>query len=221
MDSVESVIETKGNMFLQLWQINPALAIFFIISTLAVLALITIGLIAKFNHGLFNKIIDAKTGKHEEKNKQLEAENEAALNAICDTSKRIEEALTSDRNERLSRQNEVDNRFDNIDEKITDLQLTIEKTGKKLDKVSQGTLLNMLFNENLDNYNRMKAFIRLSAMHINGDVKAKGISLALKNKEVWKIVAEEIKTMGLNIKNQNYFDNTINELNKLVFDKVA
>ena len=205
---MENVIESKGDIFLQLWHISPMLAIFFLISTLAVLVLITIGIIAKFNPGLFNKIIDNKEKfiPKKERRHHMRRKDDAQK----------DETITG---QIIAMRKDFDGRFNFIDKKITELRSTVTSTSELLDKVSEGTLLNMLFNENLDDYNRMKAFVRLTAMNVNSDVKTKGVELALHNKEVWKIVLDDIrkKELILIIVNQKYYDDVMNEINKAIW----
>ena len=206
---MENIIETKGNIFLQLWHISPVLAIFFIISTLAVLVLITIGIIAKFNPGLFNKMFDKK--EENEKPRNERRRNKRRKDDI-QTDETIAEQI-------IVMRKDFDERFNFIDNIISELRSTITTTGELLDKVSEGTLLNMLFNEKLDDYNRLKAFVRLTAMNINNDVKTKGVELALHNKEVWKIILDDIrkKKITLIILNQKYYDDIIYEINKVIW----
>jgi hypothetical protein len=76
--------------------------------------------------------------------------------------------------------------------------------------VSQGTLENMLFNEILPIFRRLKAFRRLLAMGVNGRVKRYGTELAMKNKETWAD-ALEVK-MDLVIENIEYYNSVLSEI---------
>ena len=175
----------------------------------------TIGILFK----ILPKMIENKIAMQKSLNGQFEEESKSILDDVKSTIDRFENEYNLDRKERATRHIEVDKRFDSINDKISNLYSTITETGELLDKVSEGTLLNMLFNENLDDYNRLKAFVRLTAMNVNNDVKTKGVELALHNKEVWKIVLDDIrkKKIILIIVNQKYYDETMSEINRTIW----
>jgi F0F1-type ATP synthase membrane subunit b/b' len=122
---------------------------------------------------------------------------------------KLEEQLDKDAENREARKVEVDGKLSGIEAKM-------EIIIKKQFKVSQGTLENMLFNERLSIFKRLKAFRRLLAMGVNGDIKKEGLKLVLANKETWKIVLQT--RLGIKIKDLKYYEDTMAYINKIVFD---
>ena len=182
---------------------------------------IAIGAIAIVLFFLFfnlNKIIDARLLKRKEENEKLEIENKALMNSIKETQNRIEEVLTIGNQERVTRQNEVNKRFDSIDSRIEDLYSITADQEELINTVSQGTLENMLFNDKISMFRRLKSFRRLIAIKANGRVKKKGLELILQNKETWLDVMD--LKMDLEIIDQVYYDSVLAEINRRIFDGV-
>jgi hypothetical protein len=76
----------------------------------------------------------------------------------------------------------------------------------------------MLFNEKTPIFRRLKAYIRLLAMGINGRVKKAGFSLVLNNKEIWLDALETMPKLKLKIVDQAYFDAAMEDINHRIFD---
>jgi hypothetical protein len=131
---------------------------------------------------------------------------------------KIEKLLNEDAQDRKSRQAELDQNLDEIKVDILKLFSMVADIRKFQRKISQGTLENMLFNERLSVFKRLKAFRRLLAMGVNGDIKQEGIKLVLANKETWKIVLQT--KLGVRIKDQKYYEESLAYIAMLVFDKV-
>ena len=105
-----------------------------------------------------------------------------------------------------------------IESGVESLSKTIESIKKFQRKISQGTLENMLFNERQSIFKRLKAFRRLLAMAINGDIKQEGIKLVLAHKDVWKIVLQT--KLGMKIKDAKYYEESLAYINVHIFDKL-
>jgi hypothetical protein len=82
-------------------------------------------------------------------------------------------------------------------------------------KISQGTLENQLYNEDLTIFKRLKAFLRLIAMRVNGRIREKGFNLILQYKEDWRDVLES--HVELKIVDQEYFDEVMKDIDKRIF----
>jgi len=109
-------------------------------------------------------------------------------------------------------------RLAKIESGIKALSITIESIKRFQRKISQGGLENTLFNERLSDFRRLKAFRRLLAMAINGEVKQEGIKLVLAHKDTWKIVLQT--KLGIKIKDVKYYEESLAYINRLVFDKL-
>jgi len=84
-----------------------------------------------------------------------------------------------------------------------------------LAKTSQGTLETLLRDDKQSDYNRLKAFRRLTAMGINGDVKIDGFKLALEHKDIWKIIDRE--PLDMEIINKDHYESVIKELSTIIW----
>jgi hypothetical protein len=104
---------------------------------------------------------------------------------------------------------EIESRINSLVSAISDVEVFAYN-------ISQGTLENMVFNEELPIFRRLKAFRRVIALKGNGRTKAKGIKLILENQEAWKDVLD-IK-MDLKIIDQKYYNETLDEIDKKIFD---
>jgi hypothetical protein len=113
----------------------------------------------------------------------------------------------------------IGKRIDGIEQKIEALLGTVTSIRKFQGKISQGTLENMLFNERLSAFKRLKAFRRLLAMGVNGEIKQEGLKLVLANKETWKIVLQT--KLGVKIKDPKYYEESLAYINRLVFENFA
>ena len=111
----------------------------------------------------------------------------------------------------------VDSKVSEIEKEIKSLVLIITDHKELLGPVSQGTLENMLFNEDTPIFRRLKAYLRLLAMDVNGRIKIKGWALVLENKETWLDVLETMPKLKLKIVNKAHFDAVMKEINDNIF----
>jgi len=199
---MENLIGQKTNAFLLLAD-NPVLLTLFCIM-LAIIALgAVVFVIAKNNPNLFNKLLDS-------------ASNAASINAKL---KKIDDMLRDDAHEGFARQSEMDKRFDAIETEIGKLFSIVTDHEEFANTLSRGTLENMLFNDALPVFRRLKAFRKLTAMRANGRVKRKGLILILNNQETWLDVLD-VK-MDMKIADQKYYDDVLDEINRRVYDRTA
>ena len=91
-----------------------------------------------------------------------------------------------------------------------------------LDKTSEGTLENQLFNDNLSPFLRLKAFRRLLAMKKNGRIWEKGQQLIVqsrdpkKNIDVWLDVLDT--ELGIPIIDVEYYEARLKEIRRRIYD---
>ena len=156
------------------------------------------------------KIIDNKIAKQKELNKLFEEESAAMLENVKDTLNRLEESYIREHEERIIRHKYEDKKLDEI------LSI-IDNHEALLNSVSQGTLENNVFNEEMAIFRRLKSFRRLLAMGKNGRIKDKGLQLILQNKETWKDVLDT--NLDIEISNQAYWDKTMAEIDRRIFDR--
>jgi len=129
--------------------------------------------------------------------------------------KTVVEILADDALERKERQAELDGKLDKMETSIDKLFSIVTDLETVLNKASQGTLENMLFNEDQSMFKRLKAFQRLMAMHVNGRIREYGLNLVLQNKEAWRDVLEA--HVDLKIVDQKYFDDVMEDIDKRIF----
>ena len=132
--------------------------------------------------------------------------------------KSVEEILQDDAQERQTRQREYDEKFEKIESRLDNLFSIIADHEEFANTLSQGTLENMLFNDGAPIFRRLKSFLRLIAMGVNGRIKKRGMDLILENKEVWLDVLETMPKMNLKIVNQEYFNSVLDEIKHRLFD---
>ena len=145
--------------------------------------------------------------------------------------KSVEETLEDEAADRKTWQEFVGKRIDCIESKIESLVSIIADHEEFLGPLSQGTLENMLFNDNTPIFRRLKSYLRLIAMGRNGRVKQKGFDLILQNKKTvkdsngteikidpWLDVLETMPKMNLKIVNQQHFDTVLEEINHKIYD---
>jgi len=115
-------------------------------------------------------------------------------------------------------QNFVIERIDEVETQIKSIFTTLSAHEFLLDKTSEGTLENMLFDDHEDRsiFQRLKAFRRLLAMKKNGRVWAKGLQLIKNNKEVWLDVLDT--ELGIKIVDVEYYETRLEEIRKRIFD---
>jgi len=113
-------------------------------------------------------------------------------------------------------QNFVSEKINEIESKIEKLFSVMTTHEHLLDKTSEGTLENQLFNKDLWPFLRLKAFRRLLAMKKNGRVWEKGFNLVLQNKEIWLDVLDT--DLGIEIADVNYYNARLEEIRMRIFD---
>ena len=126
----------------------------------------------------------------------------------------VEEMLRDDAEKRENRQKEYDERFEKIESRLESLVSIMEDYEESANKTSIETHENKLFNETLAPFKRLKAFRFLIAKKKNGRIKDKGMELILKNKETWLDVQDV--EMNLEIVDQKYYDDVINEIDRRI-----
>ena len=197
---MESVIGTKADVFIQLKD-YPWLLAAFCVTIVIVAAVIAAVFIIRSNPGVVSKLVESRVS------------SKKGLQAKLDG---IETMLSEDRDERAKRKAEFDKRFDIIEREIKNLYSIAADNEELMAKTSQGTLENMLFNESLPPFRRLRALRRLVALGVNGRVKEKGLKLILENKETWKDVMDT--NLDIKIVNREYYDKVMTEISRHIFD---
>jgi cell division protein FtsL len=117
---------------------------------------------------------------------------------------------------------DVDAKFDKLGTDLSDLSNVVTNQGEFQGVLSQGVLEHQLYDDKYPSMlNRLKAFYRLTAMGINGRVFEKGFILIMNNKDLWLDVASMKEMRALKIENRKYFDDTMAEISRRIFDKAA
>ena len=125
--------------------------------------------------------------------------------------------------------NFISNQIAEIEGKIETIHTTLAAHEFLLDKTSEGTLENQLFNDNLSSFLRLKAFRRLLAMGKNGRIWEKGYLLILDNKrtiktddkreieiDVWLDVLDT--ELGIPIVDKDYYEARLKEIRRRIYD---
>ena len=123
--------------------------------------------------------------------------------------------LAADAVERKERQAALDVKLNETEASVKKLFSIIADHEEFANKISQGTLENQLYNEDLTIFKRLKAFLRLIAMRVNGRIREKGFKLILQHKEEWRDVLEA--HVELKIVDQNYFNEVMEDIDKRIF----
>ena len=139
--------------------------------------------------------------------------------------KSVEETLVEEAADRRTWQDFVGKRIDCIESKIESLFTIIADHEELFGSLSQGTLENMLFNDSTPIFRRLKAFLRLLAMDVNGRIKEKGFQLILKSKkrianedgtetkiDPWLDVMETMPKLKLKVVNEKHFEAVLDEI---------
>ena len=129
--------------------------------------------------------------------------------------KPIDEIFADDALERKKRQAALDGKLGEIEASVGKVFSVLADHEEFAKKISQGTLENMLFNEDLSAFRRLKAFLRLVAMRANGRVREKGFALVLQYKEDWRNVLEA--RGDLEIADREYFNEVLEDIDKRIF----
>jgi hypothetical protein len=145
--------------------------------------------------------------------------------------KTIQNLIVEDTEKQNKWQELASKKFNEIDSKLTNVFSIITDHEEFLGPLSQGTLENMLFNDAAPVFRRLKAYLRLIAMGLNGRIKQKGFDLILQNKKVdtddagnkikldpWLDVLETMPKLNLKIVNQKHFDAVMDEINHKIYD---
>jgi len=128
----------------------------------------------------------------------------------------VEETLKIEAEERKTWQEFVGKRMDDLESKIGKLFSAISVHEQFTNKISEGTLVNQLFSDELWPFLRLKAFRRLLAMGKNGRIKDKGFSLVLAHKEDWLNVLDT--ELGMEIVDKEYYHSQLNDIRRRIFD---
>jgi len=174
-------------------------------------------------------------------NNQIEVETNAFVKEIVDRLTPIEENITSLQKktdidnqdiekikkllaenvaERMERQSKFDNELDSIKSSMKNIFSILSDHEEFQEKISEGTLENILFNENISVFKRLKSFLRLIAMKKNGRIKEKGFKTIMDNKDTWLTILEILPTLNLHLLDQKYFDSVLDEINHRIFDRM-
>ena len=189
--------------------------LFFVILIIAIVIIIFFLILIKNPHilssmlSVFKKKSDAQENK-QDKNKKTDT-NSANLQEQHESClKKIEHLLENDSQERYTWQQDTCDRLECIENNINKLISIVAKHDKTIIQTSRETLENRLFSESIAPFKRLKAFRMLIALGANGRIKTKGIELIKKHKDTWLDVLDMI--MELEIVNQNYYNDVINEI---------
>ena len=128
--------------------------------------------------------------------------------------KTVEETLAEDTRDRKVWRAGIETKLGEIEKLIEKVFTILDDHEKATAKISQGTLENTLFNENLSAFRRLKSFLRLTAMRANGPVKEYGFKLISQHKEVWHNVIDA--HIALKIVDQKYFNEVLEEIDKRI-----
>jgi hypothetical protein len=129
------------------------------------------------------------------------------------------EDIAKEAEERKTWQSFIGNRIDEIEEKIERLFSAISVHEQFSNKISEGTLVNQLFSDELWPFLRLKAFRRLLAMRRNGRVWDKGFSLILNHKDIWLDVLDT--ELGITIEDEKYYYARLDDIRKRIFDDMS
>jgi hypothetical protein len=129
--------------------------------------------------------------------------------------KEIKTLLEDDRKDWIERMEGFDKEINSIKTDVQNISRILLDHEEFQEKISEGTLENMLFNDNVSTFKRLKAYKRLIALGKNGKIKAKGFNLILNNKETWEAVQET--DLNLKIVDQKYFDSVMEHIDKQIF----
>jgi hypothetical protein len=104
-----------------------------------------------------------------------------------------------------------------VGDKLKIIEATLEVHEFLLDKTSEGTLENILFDDNPKRsvFQRLKAFRRLIAMKKNGRVWRTGFALILENKETWIDVLDT--ELGIKIVDEKFFNDKLEEIETRIY----
>jgi len=171
---------------------------------------------------LFGKYSSIKIGKsglevnkHKDGDTDKDKQQDKEIDSVIGKLKKIETLIEEETTERIKRNEEVDERLNGIKSEVSHIFSLIADYEGLQEKVSEGTLENMLFNDNVSTFKRLKAFKRLIAMKKNGRIREKGYKLILENKNVWLDVQEA--DLALKIVDQNYFNSVMDDIDKQIF----
>jgi len=135
--------------------------------------------------------------------------------------KTIEKIITEDIEKQNKWQDFIEKKVVEIESKIACLVSITADYEELFGSLSQGTLENMLFNDATPVFRRLKAFLRLLAIDVNGRVKRAGFKLILAsetNKEIWLDVLETMPKLNLKIVDKEHFSAVLSEINSKIYD---
>jgi len=126
--------------------------------------------------------------------------------------KSIETLLIKDTEKWDTWHDAVTNTINEIKTQVGNLFNIVSLQERLSSKLSEGTLTNQLFSDELWPFLRLKAFRRLLAMKKNGRIWEKGKNLAKTHKEDWLNVQDT--ELGIEIVDQKYYEERLDEIEK-------
>jgi hypothetical protein len=115
-------------------------------------------------------------------------------------------------------QDTVINNIEGIKTELKTVSTTLLTHEFLLDKASEGTLENMLFDDHKDRstFQKLKAFRRLLAMKKNGRIWERGKQLIIQHKETWLDVLDT--ELDIKIVDVEYFEARLKEIRRSIYD---
>lgn len=114
----------------------------------------------------------------------------------------------------------INRRIDGLDSGIQSLSSIVLANEELLQKTSEGTLENILFDEKRSTFLRLKSFRRLLAMKRNGRVWSTGFNLIRNNKDTWLDLTDNTE-LGIEIKDKEYYEARLDEIRIRIFDNFS
>jgi hypothetical protein len=211
IEQIEVVIENKANLFMSLSD-KPFILVLFCVTLLIIIVAIVIIVISKTNPNFGNKLLELR--KQINDNKILEEENNAILKTLSERETKLEEMFTSDREERKTRQLEVDEQFNYIKSEIKNIYGILDDHAALANKLSRGTLEGHVFDDGYPIFRRLKSFRRGIAKRINGRFLETGLKLIRQNPETWKDVEET--ELDIEIDDRDYWNNVMADIKRML-----
>jgi hypothetical protein len=114
----------------------------------------------------------------------------------------------------IERINEIESKI----EKLSSFTLVQEQFTSK---ISEGTLTNQLFSDELWPFLRLKAFRRLIAMKKNGRIWSRGLKLILESKETIEVWFDVLETeLGIDIVDEAYYKARLDEIQTEIIKRI-
>lgn len=115
-------------------------------------------------------------------------------------------------------QDTVINNIESIKTELKSVSTTLSAHEFLLDKTSEGTLENMLFDDNKERstFQKLKAFRRLIAMKKNGRIWERGQKLIISHKDTWLDVLDT--ELDIEIVDVAYYEARLKEIRRKIYD---